>query len=316
MTISSGLGSQFGFAAEGTAGTFQTPTKFLEFTGESLALHRNRIPRRGMRAGRRTLYGWAATEQWVDGDVNIELGPQGSALLFKHALGSVVTTGANPYTHTCTPGSPDALALTVQVNRPDIGGVDRAFSYLGCSITGFELGCKVGEFLMGKFSFYGMHEDTAQALASASYPAGYAPFVFTQASLTIAAAAYDITEFTFAGDNGLKTGRHYMRATTPERPKLSKEADQRQYTGTLKSDFIDLTAYNRFVNGTEAALAMTFNAGASAQLIITANVRFDGDTPQVSGPSLLEQSLPFVCTSGTSDAAAVTIAVVNADTTP
>ena len=316
MTISSGLGSQFGFVAESTPGTFVAPTKFLEFTGETLTYHRDRIVRKGMRAGRRLSYGWAAGVQWVDGDVTVELGPQGSALLFKHWLGAVNTTGVNPYTHTVTPGSPDALSLTMQVNKPDVGGVDRVFSYLGCSITSGELSCKVNEFLTGKFSVYGMHEDTSQALATASYPANYSPFVFTQGSLQIAAAAYDITEFTFKGDNGLKTGRHFMRATTPERPKLSKEADWRQYTGTLRSDFIDLTAYNRFVNGTEAALVMTFNAGASAQMTITTNVRFDGDTPQVSGPQLLEQSLPFVCTSGTSDAAAVTIAIVNADATP
>jgi hypothetical protein len=76
-----------------------------------------------------------------------------------------------------------------------------------------------------------------------------------------------------------------------------------------------LTALNRFINGTEAALVLTFNAGASAQTTFTMNVRFDGEDPDL-GAELLEQPLSFKAVSSTSDAAALTVAVVNADATP
>ena len=61
--------------------------------------------------------------------------------------------------------------------------------------------------------------------------------------------------------------------------------------------------------------SLTLNNGADT-LTITCNVRFDGDTPSISsGDELLELSLPFVCLSATSDAAAITAVLVNSDTT-
>lgn len=316
MTTASGLESQLGFATESAFGTYETPDNFLEFTSESLKLERERIDSMGIRAGRRVLHRWAAGVQRVTGDIELELGPQGSGTLLKHMFGGVGTSGASdPYTHTFTPGQLDDKSLTIQFNRPDIDGTDRVFSYLGCSVTSWELACAVNEYLKLTCSIFGSHEDTAQSLASATYPTGYSPFVFTQGSLTIAGGAYDIKEFTLTGDNGLATDRHFIQASNPERPKIAKEANRRQYGGTLISDFEDLTAYNRFVSGTEAALVLTFTQSASRSLVITCNVRFDGETPNVSGYELLEQSLPFVCTSGTSDAAAITAVLKNADAT-
>jgi hypothetical protein len=70
------------------------------------------------------------------------------------------------------------------------------------------------------------------------------------------------------------------------------------------------------VNGAEAALSLAFDAGTGAKLTIAGNVRFDGSTPNVSGPELLEQALPFKFVSVTSDAAAFTVTLENADATP
>ena len=58
------------------------------------------------------------------------------------------------------------------------------------------------------------------------------------------------------------------------------------------------------------------SSGASESLTIAGNIRFTGETPVVSGPEILEQPLPFVFTSATSDAAAITATLVNTDSTP
>jgi len=316
MPLASGLAGQWGFVDEVTYGTFVAPTRFLEFNSESVKLERERIESNGIRAGRRVLHRWAAGVQRVTGDIEFELAPQGTALLWKHILGGVSTTGAGPYTHTLTPGDLAGKSMTVQIGRPDIGGTVRSFSYLGCKVASAELSLEVNEFAMMTVSLYGAHEDTSQALATASYPTGLSPFVFTQGSLTLAASAFDVKSASLSIDNGLATDRHFIRATTPERPKEPLEADRRAITGTLTADFTDLTAYNRFVNGTEAALVFTLNAGAAAQTTITMNVRFDGETPDIGGAELLEQSLPFKAVSSTSDAAAITVAVINSDSAP
>lgn len=316
MPLASGLASQFGFADESVYGTYVAPTRFLEYVSESLGLERERIESAGIRTGRRVLHRWAPGVQRVTGDVVFELAPQGFGLLFKHIFGGLVTAGSSPYTHTCTPGDLAGKSMSVQIGKPDIGGVVRSFSYLGCKVATAELACSVNEYAMLTLGLYGCHEDTGQTLGVASYPASLSPFTFIQGSLLIAAAAYDVSECSLAIDNGLAVDRHFIRATSPERPKEPLEEKRRSYTGTLQSDFIDLTAYNRFVNGTEAALVLTFNAGASAQLVITMNVRFDGETPKVGGDELLGQPLPYKAISGTSDAAAITAVLTNADSAP
>lgn len=314
--LASGLAGQWGFVDESTYGTFVAPTRFLEFLSESVKLERERIESNGIRAGRRILHRWAPGVQRVTGDIEFELAPQGTALLWKHILGAVATSGAGPYTHTLTPGDLSGKSMTVQIGRPDIGGTVRPFSYLGCKVATAELSLEVNEFVLMTVGLYGAHEDTGQALATASYPSGLSPFVFTHGSISLAGSAFDVRSASLSIDNGLATDRHFIRATTPERPKEPLEADRRAITGTLTADFTDLTAYNRFVNGTEAALVFTLNAGASAQTTITLNVRFDGDTPEIGGAELLEQSLPFKAVSATSDAAAITVVVINSDSAP
>lgn len=320
MALASGLATQFGMIAESTFDTYLAPTRFYEILSETLQLQIERVESKGLRAGRRIAPRWNPGVQRVVGDVVMELAPQNFGLWFKHAFGSAVDAGsADPWTHTYTPGDLSALSLTMQVGRPDISGTMRAFSYTGCVINTWELNCATNQYATIKFNIYGSNEDTSQSLASASYPATLTPFIFTNASLTIAGSSYDVKNLKLAGNNGLALNRHFIRATNPARPKIGLESARRSYTGTLTSDFIDLTAYNRFVNGTESALVLTFNTGASPArtLVITMNVRYDGQTPNVKGEQLLDLTLPFeVAENGVStDAAAITAVLTNGEST-
>jgi len=72
----------------------------------------------------------------------------------------------------------------------------------------------------------------------------------------------------------------------------------REYTGSLDAEFLTLTDYNRFTAGTAAALVLTFTGpilggATTTKLIITATVRYDGDTPNVGGPDEIRLTLPF-----------------------
>lgn len=317
MGVASGIVSQFGIAEETTAGTRVVPTRFFEYTSETIAFARARIISKAMRAGR--VLGplhWAPGIGEVKGPATFECAPQGFGLLLKHMFGPNVTTGAGPYTHTFAGGGNlDGVTFTVQIGRPGIDGTVNPFDYLGMAITDWSLDAEINQFLMMTCTFYGMTESTANSLASASYPSTIIPFTFLNGSLTIAAAAQDVTKFTLGGSNNLVTGRHQMRATTPEQPKAALQGDRRAVTGSFSADFASLTAYNRYVNGTEAAMALTFVSGANS-LTITMNVRFDGTTPSVNGPALVGQDMPFVVGSTTSDAAAFTAVLINGDSAP
>lgn len=309
-----GLDAQLMVAEESAYGTFVTPTRGFELVSETLDYDRDRIESRGIRAGRRVLHRWAPGVARVAGDVVLELAAQGFGIWWKHILGGAAVSGVGPYTHTFTPGALNGKSLTVQVGKPDLTTVN-PMSYVGVKITRAEIAATVNEYASLTLSMYGSAEDQGQALAAVSYPAGLSPFTFVHGSLTVAGVAVDVREATLIIDNGLAIDRHFLR-TGGQVPKEPLEADRRTITGTLDADFTALTDYNRYVNGTEAALVLAFNAGASAQLTITMNTRFDGETPKVSGLELLDFALPFKAVSATSDAAAITAVLINGDAAP
>lgn len=304
----SGLDAQIGWKSESTFGTAVTPDQFhAGYLGGGPKQEIARLESQGLRAGRRVTSKWKSGGKTITGTVNLELWDEPLATLLTHMFGSVATSGTGPWTHTATPGSLNDNSFTLQVGRPDSGDTVRAFTYAGCKIASWTINCAVGEIPTLELEVSAQTETTATALASASYPTA-APFTFVEASLTIAGSAVNtVTDVSLSAANALRTDGHRL-GSADIREQL--ENGMREFTGTLTSEFEDLTAYNRFVNGTEAALVVLFDNGTDT-LTITTNVRFDGETPEVSGPELLEQPLPFKCLSTTSDAAAITAELVN-----
>jgi hypothetical protein len=302
MTIASGLLAQAGFAVETTVGTRVAPTRFVEFNSESMRLNIERIEREGLRAGRRLTYGWSPGTRMVEGQLNLDLSANTVGLLFRAAIGSVSTTGASPYVHTFTPGA--LPSLSVQVGRPSVDGVVRPFDYLGCFVRSWELSASANEFAKMQLDFMGRDEVTSNTTATASYSQSNF-FTYVHGKLEIAGSEVCVDSVAVTGDNGLE-GYHQICSTDAGKPKI-KEVARRNYGGTLQADFESLTAYNRYVNGTEAALTLTFEVSTSAKLVVTGTVRFDGETPAVGGAEMFK----FVST--TSDAAAFTATLTNSD---
>lgn len=150
------------------------------------------------------------------------------------------------------------------------------------------------------------------ALAAASYPASIKPLKFNHAAVTLGGSSVNVKSLTVAGNNGLDDARRFLGNQRISEP---LETALREYTGTLEVEFTDLTQYRRFVTGSEAALVASFTSGADS-VTITSNVRIDGSTPQVAGREILTQSLPFKCVASSTDSSAITVALVNGDSTP
>ena len=312
----SGLNSQLGFVAESTYGTYVAPTKFVEFSSESLALNIERMESSGIRAGRRVHLSsqWAAGRRWVEGSVEMELSNVGQGLLWQHAMGASATTGparTNIYTHTYTPADMQTLFMTMQINRPFITGANQAFSYTGVKVGGWEISCSAGEIATVTFDILAQDETTAQALATATYPANYAPMTFTGGVLQIAGSAVDIMSVTVTADNALRDDRYFLRGTGLR--KLPIENGKRSYTFSADCDWDSVTQYNRFTGATEAAFNLTFTGGTISgsspsgpyTFSIQGNVRLDGSTPQVGGFEALGQTITgkFVASGATDDTA-------------
>lgn len=319
MAIRSGLAAQLGLGVESTWGTSVTPTRFYEFSEEGFALSIERIASEGLRAGNRVLRSdrYASGQKAVEGSVTMDMTAENSGLLFKHGLGSVATvnTSGTVYTHTCTLGDPYSLGLTAEVGRPGNDGTVRAFTYSGAKISEFSLSNAVNELLVGEFSFVAKDEATG-SVTTASYPASQELLSFAGATITVAGSAYECKDFSVSVNNGLDAERFILGSQTINQPVA---ASMTEISGEITAEFKDLTAYNRFVNASHAAIVATWEGSAitgtyKRKISVSIPVaRFDGATPNVGGPEILDQQLSFV---GLSDGSQepITITVVNTDT--
>lgn len=316
MALKSGMAAQVGLKTESTYGTAVTVDRFTPLVSESMTEQIARMESAGIVPGRRVLASqqWAAGDVEVSGDLGFELYQQGAGLWFRHMFGAVSTAGANPYTHTFTPGDMADDHFTLQIGKPDVAGTVQPFTYSGCKITEWELAAKAGELVTLGVSVSAQALVTGTALATASYATGNAtPFTFKHASVTVAGSAANVKEISLKGSNQLATDRRFIGSALIAEP---LEAELRTYEGEATMEFESLTQMNYFRNATENALVLTITAGASASVTITTNVRWDGSTPEVDGRGVVELKAPFKCVGSTTDASAITAVMVNTDSTP
>jgi hypothetical protein len=310
MSTPAGVGAQFGYVSETTPGTAVTVDTFLPFNSENIKNNIERLDSNGLRAGRFVTAAWKPGAGLVSGTVEMELWNTDVATLFAHMFGAVATaTNASQWDYTYTPADLTGKSFTCQVGRPDITATVQPFTYAGCKVGKWAISSDLNSIAMLSLDIVGMTETTGTALASASYDSTLAPFVFTEASLSIGGATNNVVHsIELSGDNNLT-----------ERPRQGQSTSReylangfREYTGSATIDFEGLTQYNRFIAGDEAALVLTFDNGTET-LVVTCNVRFDGETTEVGGPELLSENVPFKCVSATSDAAAITAVLTNAE---
>jgi hypothetical protein len=311
-----GIKDQLGIGVESAWGTAVTPTRFLEFRdGTAFKQEIDRIESEARRAGVRVARSddWTPGKKVVSGSIELDLTTKNAALLFKHAgFSSVVSSGSGPYSHVETPGSLTGLGLTLQFGIEDTAGTAQPFTYAGGKVKSWKMACAVGDLASLVLDLVAKSETTATALATASYTSGSNVFSFVHGAITIAGVAVKVREFELSGDNKLNDDRFFLGQDTTSEPLESKV---RAYGGSLTCDFESLTAYNRFVAGTEAALVLTFTRGADV-VTVAGNVRFDGETPKASN-DIAEQTLPIKFLSpNTTDADAITVTVASSESAP
>lgn len=310
MTTPAGLGGQFGYVSETTVGTLVTVDKFLPVTAPEPAQEIDRHDSMGIRAGRLITAAWKPGGKHISGTVESELWNTDIATLFRHMFGAVqVATNGSQWDYTYTPADLTGESMTMQVGKPAINGTVHPFTWGGVKVASWTLSAEVGSLAMLSLDVVAMTETNGVSLAVASYDATLAPFVFTEASIAIAGSTNNVvSSFEITCDNGIT-----------ERPRLGSDTSReylqngfREITGSFTKDFESLTQYNRFVNATESALVLNFDNGTET-LVITANVRYDGGAPALSGPELLEEECAFKVVHGTSDALGITAVLTNAE---
>jgi hypothetical protein len=233
----------------------------------------------------------------------------------------VTTSGTQaPFTHTFNVGSLVNKGLTLQFGRPTRTGAVIPFTYAGAKITSWSIGLATGEIATLGLSVVAQTETTGVDLETVSFDPTIRPMTFVHGSLTLGESELCVRSATISGENNLDTDRVCLGQDVIDEP---VENDLREYTAEFEVEFgangstDELELYNRYVNGEEAILDLEIrNAAGTHSLNITGNVRFDGETPTVSGKEMLTYSLSCKYVGTDSDESAIQMTFVSADSTP
>lgn len=323
MATGTGLDRQIGYAIESTYGTGVTVTRFIPAISETLAMEITTVESEGQIAGAQMLRSsqWTQGNKHVGGDIGHELMGEDMGILFRAALGTVNTSGtAAPYTHEFWPASAN-VSFTTQVGRPTTYGSVIPFTYTGCKVQSWELSCQADEIVTWGMTVIAQDEQTGTALASASYSTTARPWNARSGAVTIDGTAVPVRSMTVSGDMGLSDNRWYVGSTLLGEPlRVANMA----ITGQLEVEWGNLgtaastygtALYQKYVSGTEGTLQQVFTSGTTTATI-TANIRFDGQTPNSSDKGIVMHTVPFkAMTPGTLDSAGFKVTMKNSNAT-
>ncbi len=279
MSLAHGYGNWLSWAEEVTFGTPVTATKKIEIKSEAIkcAQRKNVVPLLGHVSQRRTVN----SKKSVAGPFSAPFQWEGMEQWLKHAFGSVVTTGTNPYTHTFSLAADLPVGLTVELPRDDaaISG-SAAWQYAGCKISKLTFNQEMEQPLMLEVELLGRSRvhvattslsfptydaaDYAQVTVASIDPGGGSEFALPLRSLKITI------------DNALHDDQYRLGSAL--RAGITRGA-QRKVNVEAEIEFESLTAFNFYRDLTNDNLRFKWvNSAKSLQLDLP-NCTFDGEDP-------------------------------------
>lgn len=324
----SGLSAQLMIAPETTVGTQVTVTKAYEFISEGLDFDPGWVESAGLKAGAGyvSIGRVAQTAFGVAGDIvlnHVDRGLTtggGMGLWWKHALGSTITTptqigATTAYKQIHTPGSKTGLSLTGQVGRPQTDATVRAYTWRGIKIPTWEFSCADQGLAQLKLTVDAWQEDTATALAVASYPSAAENFAFqhatnlkiggtptTAAGETTVAGGTTVstvaTSVTLTGSTPMATARRGLGNAGVKKEQIENAIPA--LTGTLAGEFTTRAEfYDVFKSGATTTLQLDFSKGDAGGgnpfllSFIYPACKIRAASVHVDGPDILGQDITF-----------------------
>ena len=307
MAIGSGLGAQLGIAAETTYGTYVAPTKFIEFTKESLVLKKTTAQSAGIAAGRLVALSSrrVVTRKEVQGSIDLEVSNKGMGLLLQALMGTTVTpvqqATSTAYLQTHTLADTAGKSLTIQKGVPLTTGTVTDKSFLGCKVTSAEFSCEVGGMLTATFEFDGKDCDEGQTLAVASY-SNMSPFHFGQMALKTgtfgAETALDgIRKVSVKIERPQDVERFYANQSALKKEPISN--DLVKISGTLETDYVSTALDDLHTSDGATSLVWEFigpiiaSTFAETFRITVPAIKLDEGPPAVDGFGVVKPTYNF-----------------------
>lgn len=328
-----------GVAVETTYKTFVAPTRWYEFTDESLTWKKNVVQGKGLRVGSRVPRSGRRFVPNADGggDFTVELPAKGAGLLWQAALGGATSTiiaATTAYQQVFTlADSPGSLTVQKAVVRPD-GTVD-PITFLGCMVDSVALTIPNNDLATAAFTLNAGDYTTAQGYVTPSYTASpvnlfhmgnasvsiggtiTAPTTTALATMTGGSAAA-VRSFGLTINNNLQDDRYNFGGNGR---KAKPIPGAREITGTMTLEYDSTTYRDAFLNETDLSVLVnligTTNAGTGRPeqfQILLPDIRFDGDLPVANGGDLITVDMGFTLLDNTTAAQPIWITQTTSDT--
>ncbi|MER7807923.1 phage tail tube protein [Streptomyces sp900116325] len=307
MSIGSGLGAQLGIAPEVTYGTYVAPTKFLEFTKESLQLKKVTAQSAGIASNR--LLPLASrrvvTQRSGTGSLDMEVTNKGMGLILQSLMGTTVTpvqqaaTAAYLQTHVLADVA--GKSLTIQKGLPLTTGVVTRKNFLGCKIISAEFSCEVGGMLTVSIEIDSKDCEETSVLAVATYPV-MAPFHFGQMSVKTGTYASEVArdgirKVSVKFERPQATERYYAGQAGTKKEPISN--DLVKITGSLEGDYVDTVLDDLHTSDGGMSFVWDFTgpiiAAANAErfTVKLPVIKLDDAPPTIEGPDLIKPTFNF-----------------------
>ena len=312
--MSTVLDASVGFGLESIYGTGVTPTRWLEYTDQSMDYKPVRKQSTGLRVGTRVARAdrrVSVTSEGV-GDVSLEVLTKGLGMLWQVLMGAGSSTlvAGTTYQQVFTLG--DALQeFTLQAGVPRIAADGPAtidpLTFTGCVAPDFELTGGV-DILKLKASIDAQAVTTSTAYAAPSFTTGANLLSFAGASLytgtltaptTIALASAatplaSVNSWSVKVDHKPFADRYlFGNAGKKSRP----IPGFRSITGKLEVEYSDTVFRDAFLADTDMSLVVTYTGGALSEgfetlQVVIPDIRLDGQLPS-GGGDLVKMSCGF-----------------------
>lgn len=324
MATGSGLDAQLGTKTETTVGTLATPvTQFFPVNTAELTFTPSYIEGSGLMAGQRfkDVSQAGIVRKDAGGKIEIPVMSKGFGWWMKHILGSqgglsnptVIATTAFKQVH--VPGGLRGISFTAQIGKPEPGtGTVKARTYNGCKVSDWDLTLQDNALTLLSMTVDAWNEDTATALATASYPASNQVFNFSHVTafktggtptttsgvcsiaggVTVPSVA---TKMSLTGKATLADQRYGLGNAGIKKEQL--ESDYFMLTGSFEGEFDSVTWEPPFLAGSTIALQVDSSFGDAGSgnpyllSIIIPAAKITSAPAVVSGPDLVRVSGQF-----------------------
>jgi hypothetical protein len=197
------------------------------------------------------------------GNVVTEIAPEWVGYLFKHLLGNVVTTGADPYTHTFTPVDVDT-DLPTSMLEDDHGGAittGRYDWYNGCVLKELAIEVDSNNVSITPVFVCRTHSESDTPLDATPTDLGHTAFSGFEASIkeggTLVADRIKSMSLTISNDTDDEIG--FVLSNGGARSVIPKGA--LMVSGSIKALFMDKSLLTKAKNNTDSSLELILSRG-------------------------------------------------------